>query len=501
MSINDRNRNPNWDWTINQPDTLYPITLGEVIVDKPYFDNTTSAFTYMYNGYTYPDIKPEDGWVLLLRDFGDPDGEIGTPYFILYNKYRGILRFFIFGSSDNIPQSGLDYVSARLYMSNSDANASFFTLTDSVESYTNSVHSISEQSIDQLFQKDQWNFFDFYIGGDYPNLSATYDKFEIQLNAYQSFNFNATASLDVNGYIGTDQGGTTHANYVVDGLQTGVKLYESISKGFKDVQVAKTNYDSLLSFANRNKGKWWEPYLQSIGQLGAQDWIPALGPLVGALNFITGGGSSSNFASYLPLPVSLSGNLVFNGTLNSQTAVTQPITFIVPGASVQDSSFSASVNELTFYHGPVGNFNLQQPVYVTADANSTCLDSPTISPNSIGPGGGCQSFDGEITYHMQITPVFNTTIFSSEDIYAVFPDKSNPSNSNLIQVSYGEADYTKHFSDETYYNEAIDANNWENESNFPFAGLKVILHPRNSGIEPVTILHKYTPDFGTLTIH
>ena len=43
------------------------------------------------------DYSPTEGWVLLKKDFGCSGGGIDYPYFILYNKYRGVIRLFMYG--------------------------------------------------------------------------------------------------------------------------------------------------------------------------------------------------------------------------------------------------------------------------------------------------------------------------------------------------------------------------------------------------------------------
>jgi len=55
------------------------------------------------NSKQYQDINPEDGWELLLKDFGSPNppgqstGGTGrnNPFFILYNKYNGKMKVYV----------------------------------------------------------------------------------------------------------------------------------------------------------------------------------------------------------------------------------------------------------------------------------------------------------------------------------------------------------------------------------------------------------------------
>ncbi len=42
------------------------------------------------------DYRSELGWVLYLKDFGTPNRPAQTPFFALYNRYSGVLRFFVY---------------------------------------------------------------------------------------------------------------------------------------------------------------------------------------------------------------------------------------------------------------------------------------------------------------------------------------------------------------------------------------------------------------------
>ena len=62
------------------------------------------------------DNKPEDGWVLLSHYFGTINNPLDSdfltlsvssaPYFILYNKFTGIIRLFALVPTDNLFNNG-----------------------------------------------------------------------------------------------------------------------------------------------------------------------------------------------------------------------------------------------------------------------------------------------------------------------------------------------------------------------------------------------------------
>ena len=106
MTDSDPNRDSNWRWYEYQGEgyDLYAAsgTSGNGIItylnkQLPFFSPNSPAGVKLYNPDTQnADMYPEDGWVLLKRDFGTPGNAPLMPYFFLYNKARGILRYVFF---------------------------------------------------------------------------------------------------------------------------------------------------------------------------------------------------------------------------------------------------------------------------------------------------------------------------------------------------------------------------------------------------------------------
>lgn len=108
-----------WDWT--QTGSTYPVYLDNnlsnpsMYIELPYFctkppgtgscDGFHNVESYQFKGNSkqFQDINPEDGWELLLKDFGSPNplgqytGGTGrnNPFFILYNKYNGKMKVYV----------------------------------------------------------------------------------------------------------------------------------------------------------------------------------------------------------------------------------------------------------------------------------------------------------------------------------------------------------------------------------------------------------------------
>ncbi len=85
-----------WDWWTDGFDPVYMVGFNEpngYLVRRPHFDLDNSPVVSNYLGQS--DYLPQEGWELFYRDFGAPDRKINVPVLMLYNKYRGILRIYV----------------------------------------------------------------------------------------------------------------------------------------------------------------------------------------------------------------------------------------------------------------------------------------------------------------------------------------------------------------------------------------------------------------------
>lgn len=122
-----------WNWTANAPQTMYiktGTTISPIYVDLPYFCNAPGVGTaqcsnpnithFQRTTYTDLDIFPEDGWELLVKNFGcenidpakcRPEEGVEYPYFVLYNKVNGKLKtFFLIPFQENENGASISYL-------------------------------------------------------------------------------------------------------------------------------------------------------------------------------------------------------------------------------------------------------------------------------------------------------------------------------------------------------------------------------------------------------
>jgi len=516
MATNSPMRNPNWDWTNNTKDTLYTTSNpGEpIIIKRPYYDASASIRPYLVGSDGTRDIWPKDGWTLLLRDFGTTNYDAPTPFFVLYNKYRGILRYFYYGNS---AQTNPTYVKGTITIQNG-VHSPLFTLTDSTSQTLNN-YSYKQSTLSEYYS-NQWNFIDFNLSGYDPNISDKYARFLIKIEGINQLSLNGIASISMNGLLGA--GGST-SSQLAHSVAGGRYLYSDISKAYKDVKTAQQKYTNLLKQQSSNKQAWWRKALSEAAAAVPSGWPNHLRNLVGVVGSLIGGGSSQ---SRQPTPVTIIGGATFTGKLVQQYPLTN-LGFIVPGAKVNNPGQAARDNELPLHNPAPGLFNLTSLPTVTATAYGDCYSSSSaikesqtnsssvvipykesstsnsnLTPDNVPPGGNrCATFYGYITYHVSVNYVENSNIFNgNEKVQAAltYPSTDNESPTSYQNVTGdGTVSFGVEFSSLDQWYSAVKGG-WKNY--FAHVGIYAQLHPKDaaSGVTPVSILKAYNPNYGQI---
>lgn len=245
---NDVNLNVNWKW---YDPTVHYATLyyGQKINNQP-VPGVQASLPWFTAGNPANDVTkdylPELGWTLYLKDFGTPDRPAQTPFFALYNKYSGVLRFFIFNSRvrSGIEASKTYYVGELGFKNPSNYNEmlSFFASPEKSSMQTIDP-SLKQIVVTKKSSSDTWINLDFtlnirpynYFNANEPESA----KKIILLNVYganqSDFNlgsdFNELSAKSSVGAAGSSASG--FANFVKNGyeyLSSGTSLLESIDK-------------------------------------------------------------------------------------------------------------------------------------------------------------------------------------------------------------------------------------------------------------------------------
>lgn len=351
MEIGNSNRDPNWDWTQNFEYTLYTNRSPSVAtVRLPYYSSTGPAARDL-NISEGRDIQPSDGWVLVARDFGSPTVGATVPFFILYNKYRGLLRVYYWSTLSSTYSHAIAMLSFA--ETTPEKTAALMTFSGPTAEYVNSYEPAKAQIAIGDMEPQQWGYFDFDVSGYDPNLANKTDPTLVLKIAGV-----VESSIVLEGTIQTNDGSTTATKKGSANFDNAVGFYEKPAKRYRQIVEAQARYNEM---ASQNSDKWWAKYLQKIGNLGKTEWLKSLGPAIGFVEAVLGFGSSSSRG---PTPLLIDATVKLNGTMSTETQIFT-YSFRAPGARHADPVNDATSNLLPLYDRPLGVFNLLSAPTVT----------------------------------------------------------------------------------------------------------------------------------------
>ena len=92
---------PTFDWANAE---WMPVPAGQSAIPSPW--NGAGSISYTYGMDITNDRYPNAGWELLYNTFdANASGPLVNPYFVLYNKYRGILRIYLYLTTEFVATS------------------------------------------------------------------------------------------------------------------------------------------------------------------------------------------------------------------------------------------------------------------------------------------------------------------------------------------------------------------------------------------------------------
>ena len=305
------------------------------------------------------DYRSEDGWVLVYNNFSTQN-PTGIPYFMLYNKYRGLLRsYFYFATESSYPSSNIIYglkLSPAAGLTSPMLN---YAASDVVNFGTN-VTGVSQIKPFMVSNTGSWYATEFELAYD-PALQNTYYQ-SMQLNWYitpnsiSNINLNGLETGTISGTINQTKASPGFFDGLIGGLVNGVVKYGTSDK------VLNPPPPTQDPDPNKNK------FLPIIAKWGIAAAVGnATGGIVsGFLSGIIGGGSSTPTDQQVNL--SIKSTIATTGTSTAQTSLYDN-TFTIPG------TLSAMNSEPYFpaYNKKLGIFYVQAKptVRITRDVYNT----------------------------------------------------------------------------------------------------------------------------------
>ncbi|RKO70868.1 hypothetical protein D7322_14420 [Sphingobacterium puteale] len=250
-----------------------------------------------------PDIQPADGWELVYDNLGTAAKGVDFPFFALYNKYRGILRLFLYNSQ----RVSANYFRGELYFRESNFSNSILSYVGDEAKSSYATYDPSEKQTVVAYANaySSWINFDFTLANydDRINKNNVLDFKMYSINE-SNINLSSTEFTLAHELANKAQLGTSSSSFSST-LQTGqkyIKTFDDTKKLLKEVG-GLSNRPSLLT---------------TIGSIASKSYLNAI-PLFGqALGIVSAfiGGKSQPFQWQM---------LKFNGTLKLEGTFTSTV--------------------------------------------------------------------------------------------------------------------------------------------------------------------------------
>lgn len=298
------------------------------------------------------DYEENDGWLLMARDFGDevtPATQI--PFFILYNKYRGIMRFFGYL---NLPQT---YSGGVITLGFTSASRTKCINGEGIIAPL-SKHDLDQKNAVLTRLQNGWNYADFHVLYDPNTANVVEPVFHFEIRGLISYNLN----LDGNINLAQTNIGVSHLP-VTTGISRIIGGVNSAYSYFKGVDDLK---NGIKKRANKQKNEVLKNNLLSMVDNPLIKYLPYASAAYGFLDALIGGQGNQQ-----PVPLVLEGQIQLEGQLEASELV-KDVLLRVPGAN-----HNGKPNYLPIWDFPLGVFNLvnhtQPPVIVSVNNLSICI--------------------------------------------------------------------------------------------------------------------------------
>lgn len=318
---NDVNLNVNWKWydPNMRSATIY---YGIREVDKPAPSAIVTLPWYVSgNPGSDPnkDYLPELGWTLYLKDFGTPYRPAETPFFALYNKYSGVLRFFIynFRVKNQAEQSKTYYVGELGFKNSSNYNEMLSFFAPPEKSTLGTIDpNLKQMIITKKGTSDTWINLDFTLNirpHNYFNANEAESlKKILLLNVYGANQTDINLGTDFSTLSAKSSVGASGGN--VSGLATFLnKGYEYVSSGtsfLESIEKLEQKKNGTTSSSQSNSQNSTAPQaVTSIGTVAA-----GVGVVKGFLGFVKSFFGGTKSASNTQTTLQYSGIVSTTGT-------------------------------------------------------------------------------------------------------------------------------------------------------------------------------------------
>lgn len=349
-----------FDWeTVN----WMPTPSGQSLIPPPWIGQ--GSLSSVYDSDVVNDYKSADGWVLVYNTF-DPNasGALVNPYFMLYNKYRGLLRVYIytttqFVNSSTYLQDGISIISPNNTPMLNFMGTDLIDVSTSKKIFAQIQPAPKDGSLPLASNK--WYMLQYELAYDPQIANTNYQN--IQMSWFT--NYYGVSNISLGGNI---EGTMTSTVGSASGTQN---IFSSLANGGKvagKAAIAGIGSQFLTrNTVNENTGEnkiglpnnIFKSALKGItGALtGSIGDIP--GALTNIFSAIFGGSSAGTTTTF-----NVNATMTLNGTSTSGGSFpSSPTSVWVPGSIITP----LAQNYVPLYNNTMGVFNLASRPIVNVD--------------------------------------------------------------------------------------------------------------------------------------
>ena len=258
------NTSNTWDWTQETFNDFYIKTrINPVTRFSPFWTPQGSTGTNLLLApfQVYPnrmdkDFHPEDGWELLVKNFGefsvDGSKDVANPFFALYNRYTGKVRAFLLVADKPTSSQSSALLKARFGGDRSTALWQHMKpIGQPVKTFEKELYAdVANPYSNEI---DRWLYTEFVVAYDPCTCLDLGDPSAFPLLTFEYF---LVSSMDINATIeGTfteqvaDNGGQKKSNpsFALNSFDQVKKAVEAGQKGYKTWSTYKTWYNNALN--------------------------------------------------------------------------------------------------------------------------------------------------------------------------------------------------------------------------------------------------------------
>lgn len=296
MKEGDPNLDPKWDWTVRTPYQVYASKGSSIDRHDPWSPYYTAGNPLMKA--SDPDHFPEDGWVLVHRDFGTPESAQPFPLYTLYNKYRGIFRVMLFNAMAREEAYYVGEISFLGGGSKDESATGLIAFNDDKRPFLKDFDpTLKVVATSYMRALGDWAVFDFpFIGYD-PTLYKKDPILTFTLSAIEKAKITTEAKGDMELWQSISRnevrsGFSMNATELYSDCMNTVNTYDDSKAFIRDEIMSK---DGIA----KNKDKLWFPIVSKLAGTAIGTMYPYAMALGGLLNSYIGGSGKGNIAEQL----------------------------------------------------------------------------------------------------------------------------------------------------------------------------------------------------------